>query len=244
MNNPNINCNDIIYRNNKTMMNKIMIRPYDNYIGKTILFGKYNEVVDAWYCDIDALGVTDRSIVTVTTFGNYIELKRCSTGSCNNTHEFQFSSDDIIFASHCHDGYIRIWFACDPKDILNDYIEIAFTFATPVDYVYINLEEQPEDRLDVDEDIQIYDETFDVIIPMDLEYWERNYDQGCEKPKYKFIISHTGVNIDTDIVYTYTSKVRDFIHCVVPMEGYILIEAYDIPIDRGFIRLSVSITNT
>ena len=86
-------------------------------------------------------------------------------------------------------------------------------------------------------------ETFDIILPTHPNCWEKEYDNKLEKCKCKFTIAHSRVNINTEISYRYTSKVEDFIHCIVPMDEYILIEAYDLPKDREYVRISVTIAN-
>ena len=214
---------------NAIEMHKVMIRPYDDYIGKTIIFGKYNDVVSAWYTDVPVKESTKDSCIIRTSYGNSLELNGLS----------EFSSDDLIFAMHCEDGYIRLWFSCDPRNIINDYLKIGFELASP----YVKLDGRP-----VQDNASYYavrkeSETFDIILPMHSNCWEKEYDKELQKCKCKFIISHTKVKNNTEISYDYTSKVEDFIHCIVAMDGYILIEAYDLPNDREYVRLSVTISN-
>lgn len=206
-------------------MHKIMLRPHDDYVGKTILMGDYNEVVKAWYYDLPFEKSTEDSCVIHTTYGNNIKLKDGLEG--------KFSSDDLILATHCHDGYIRIWFTCDPRDIVNDYIKIGFETATAIlDYsTYTN-------NIEIANNIEI----FDIILPTHPDCWEKEYDEELKKCKCKFTIGHSRVVSDTELSYEYTSKVEDFIHCIVPMDGYILIETYDLPKDREYVRIEVTIS--
>jgi len=216
-------------------LKKVMIRPYDKYIGKTILFGEYNEAVKAWYTDVPVEESTESSCIIRTSYGNNIEF--------NEPISSGFGNDDVFFAMHCHDKYVRLWFACDPRNIINDYIKLGFELASP----YVKADENQEaDKTFYGPCRNIDDcdvETFDIILPTHPNCWEKEYDNKLEKCKCKFTIAHSRVDINTEISYRYTSKVEDFIHCIVPMDEYILIEAYDLPKDREYVRISLTIAN-
>lgn len=221
-------------------MHKVMVRPYDKYVGEDIKFGQYNEVVSAWYVDIPVKESTEKSCIIRTSYGNDIQL--------NDPSSSEFTSDDLFFAMHCHNGYIRLWFACDPRDIVNDYIKLGFELASP----YVNVPETCHEFTEIMDAKPHYDrstryaptvkyEKFDIILPTHPNCWEKEYDGEAERCKCKFTICDTRIHADSNLSYEYASKVEDFIHCIVPMEGYILIEAYDLPKDREYVRINVSL---